>query len=69
MRVEDVKPDLAVIYIPRHAKGDPSHMDCEKGVVVRISGDGKGAFVRYYEKNGEPQTTPKHTLIKNLEPL
>lgn len=37
-----------IIYVPRHAKGDTDHPNCERGFVTSVRGD--NAFCRYWRK-------------------
>ncbi len=41
----DFAPGQPVRYIPFHAQGDPSHVDCEEGIVTSVSD--KFVFVRF----------------------
>jgi len=50
MKIEDFEPGDAVRYIPGHAKGNPSHPDCENGIVS--SKNDVNVFVRYFGKYG-----------------
>lgn len=36
MKLEHVKPQMRVAYIPRHAKGDLNHKDVELGTVSSV---------------------------------
>jgi hypothetical protein len=44
------KVDDRVIYVPRHAKGDTKHPDCERGVITSL-GSGLIVFVRFGNDN------------------
>lgn len=46
MKIEDIKEDMSVLYIPGHAHGDRTHPDCERGIVS--SKNAVNVFVRYY---------------------
>lgn len=48
MKLEDIKPQMRVAYIPMHASGDVNHKDVERGIVS--STNDKYAFVKF-----EPQ--------------
>lgn len=43
--LEDFKPQQRVIYIPRHANGDRTHKDCERGRVSSVNSH--YVFVRF----------------------
>lgn len=61
MKAEDFQPGENVLYVPLHAKGDTSHKDCERGVVVLTNE--LYVFVRYGDRTGSQATTPKD-LVK-----
>lgn len=73
MKKFQVKPDMILVYVPNHAKGDQSHIDCEPGKFERFIDD-NSAFVKYFKKeNGQLtsqlQDIAKATLLKNLWPV
>ena len=63
MKREEIKIGMDVLYIPRHAKGNKKHKDCEHGLVSSINE--VTVFVRYYS-NGELQGTGKSTDPETL---
>ncbi len=56
----DIEKGDSVKYIPRHAKGDEDHEDCEVGIVSSINSYGT-IFVKYGE-----EYTAKSTRIEAL---
>jgi len=34
VKIEDAQRGMRVWYVPKHAHGDPSHIDCESGFVT-----------------------------------
>lgn len=62
------KPGMQVLYIPRHANGDPRHPDCEHGIVTSVNQT--YVFVRYWRMNGsmgpELSSYPAATDPKDL---
>lgn len=61
--MHNFKKDDKVKYIPRHAKGDKNHIDCEEGIVSSIND--AFVFVRY-SRNGILQQTAQATNPDNL---
>jgi hypothetical protein len=50
------EPGHRVVYIPGHARGNPEHPDCERGVVRSVSSTGSTVFVVFdkdYQTLGE----------------
>lgn len=45
MNLADIKPQMRVAYVPRHANGDPKHPDVELGTVSSVNS--KFAFVKF----------------------
>lgn len=62
-KLEDFKEGLRVRYVPTHAEGNPSHQDCENGIVS--STNSKYVFVKYI-KNNVLQETSAATLPEDL---
>ena len=71
-----------VKYIPHHAGGNPSHKDCETGVVSSLchnpdedrSVDEEYVFVKYdnagcFMKTGNEDCTAQRTAVAQLVPL
>lgn len=57
-----IKEGDPVTYVPMHARGNPCHRDCEKGIVSSIR-DG-GVWVRYEKQH--PSQPGQKTPIENL---
>lgn len=49
MRADIHLPGDLVRYIPSHANGDPTHKDCENGIVSSVNY--KYVFVKYIRNN------------------
>ena len=73
MRKFQAEEGMFVVYVPQHAKGIQTHIDCEPGRIVRFHDD-RTAFVKYFKKEqgqftSELQETAKSTSISLLWPL
>jgi hypothetical protein len=66
--MKDPQTEESVIYVPKHAKGNLNHPDCERGVVSSFNE--KFIFVKYI-RNGVLQHTAQATnpsdLYRNFE--
>lgn len=47
MKLEDIKPNMRVAYVPLHAEGDVLHRDTEYGIVFRVVGRTGVVFVKF----------------------
>ena len=63
MKAEDFSKGQEVIYTPKHAHGNWTHADCERGVVFRQNGE--YVFVQYY-RNGSLLPTAQATRPDDL---
>lgn len=54
--------DLPVRYVPLYANGDPTHKDCEDGVVS--SCNDKFVFVRYGLDTYSKATNPRDLVLR-----
>lgn len=70
MKLEDIKPQMRVAYVPRHAKGNANHPDVERGTVS--STNAIYAFVKFdkqLKEFGWDSTTSKACPPGELIPL
>ena len=72
MRAEELREGMRVTYVPHHAFGIASHLDCERGVVTSWSprSQENGAFlhpVTVFVRYGNDQNS-KATSLENLVP-
>ena len=63
MTIKDFNSGDSVRYIPKHAKGNINHPECENGIVT--STNEKYVFVRYI-RNNVLQSTAAATLPEQL---
>ena len=54
-----------VRYVPDHAKGDPTHKDCQNGIVHQVDHEHGTVFVRYIT-NSRCSATACSTRTENL---